>query len=783
MNIMKTNLLILENNKIRKENGDNTTVTAEAPVPQSTNPKIGMNALMFQGLKNLMENPELAQEAGVKNEGSKTEDESAKSFVAPYSSNIAFGKSPKFKTAMKALSITALLAAASSMFTSCQKDAEIITLPEKENVVNVYVTVTNESTNAAISALQTTLLQMYAQQKLTSEQFAEYMKKTEEWRTQTSAQIAGLQNQINALQTVLLSMGADIIDIKNGIDENNAGQKAFLTLLQQYGYSSTQALALLQEAINIAKQNGKTVADGMAYLIHSLNTIHNDLTTIIGQLDNAAKQREEQTNILNLIAITGQATKEQVEALNINMIETNNILKEQGNKFIQQLAQLGSNVTDAIGELARINQCTRADIIRGLAAIGIKIDANTMAQYMTSGVLSAQLQAALAKLDKLNAEIEKAKEEFKNDAAGYANKVISLLESIDAQLSAFVSEWTQSRDVLFNKLDVLKDYAKKIYTEEKYQSGMMDTIHIDIQDIKQQMAADHILLAKVYEKMQNNPSSLTKEDLEAIANQLGVSITTSIDDLAKLVAQEVEQGKVREQQLDSIDKKLSNLGLLSKDILKAIQDLDVNNLDALNALAAKIDALKTALEKLSGKIDDYAKEILKAHKNETDILTGIADDVSKIKTGVDELIAQVKKANAELPAINANLVLLQNQVKQLESKLGRTITPEELDKILADHDAANQEFYANLIKSVNINPKDYTSALDYIAELLNVLVTGQGKTNQYLIDLLEYAKTHKDQADTIIDLIQSGKFKIVVTCQCDCDGNNEIHEGRVGVLQ
>ena len=266
----------------------------------------------------------------------------------------------------------------------------------------------------------------------------------------------------------------------------------------------------------------------------------------------------------DIIAITGQATKEQVEALNANVIETNNILKAQGNKFLQQLAQLGSNITDAIGELARINNCTRQDIIRGLAAIGVKIDANTMAQYMTSGVLSAQLQAALAKLDKLNADINKAKEEFKNDAAGYANRVIELLESIDAQLSAFVTEWTQSRDALFAKLDNLADYAKKIYNEEKYQSGMMNTIHQDFNDVKTQMKADNLLLQKIYEKMQNNPGSITKEDLEAIAEKLGARIDASLDELTDLVAQEVEQGKVREQQLDSVIAKLGNLGTLLK---------------------------------------------------------------------------------------------------------------------------------------------------------------------------------------------------------------------------
>ena len=121
MNILKTNMLVLDS-KIRKENGENSTVT-EAPVPQTTNPEAGIKALMFQGMKNLMENPELAQEAGIKNEEPKTENESAKSYVAPYSSNIAFGSKAGFK-ALKLAGLAVLLTAAATSLTSCRDNTE-----------------------------------------------------------------------------------------------------------------------------------------------------------------------------------------------------------------------------------------------------------------------------------------------------------------------------------------------------------------------------------------------------------------------------------------------------------------------------------------------------------------------------------------------------------------------------------------------------------------------------------------------------------------------------------
>ena len=764
MNIMKTNMLVLDN-KIRKEDGENTS-TVQAPVPQSTNPQAGMNALTFQGMKYLMENPEVAQEVGI------TNDESAESNAAKNSSNVAF--KGNFKQIFnKNIGKLASLAAIATLLAACQKDPQIIAVPNTPNITNVYVTVTNEDTNAAINRLETVLLQMLAQNQLTYEEFVAYRKEMEAWKAQIS-------NQLNNIYAALLSMGDKILDLDNGIDEHNAYQKMLIAMLQQQGYTNSQALELLQEAINIAKQNGKTVADGMAYLINQLNNIHSDLTTIIGQLDNAAKQREEQTNILYSMKLTGEATKEQVEALHANIIETNNILKDQGNKFLAQLLQLGSNVTDAIGELARINNCTRQDIMRGLAAIGVKIDNNTAAQYITSGVLSAQLQAALAKLDKLNADINKAKEEFKNDAAKYAEKVISLLEEIDATLSAFVSEWAEARNILFNKIDKLSNDVKKIYAEQKYQSGMMNVIHRDLNDVKQQMKADHILLQKVYEKIQNDPNSITKEDLETIAQMLGLSINTSIEALGNRIAKELAKNK--EEIINNIDTKFGSLPTVNQEILELLQNIDWTDLSALKTLDAKLDDLIKAVNNIAGKIDNYANQALTAYGNVTNILNGIAQNTTDILAELAKIKSDINKANTELITVNKNLISLKGQIAQLEAKLGRIPTVEELDSIMTNHDKENQEFYANLIKKINIDPKDYTSALDYITELINILVTGQGKTNQYLLELLEWAKQHPDRSSEILALLKNGEFNIVVTCQCDCDKNTEVTEGYIHIL-
>ena len=64
MNIMKINMLSL-NEKMAKEKTANSAVS----VPNMAATQSGMNALTFLGLKNLMEDPQLAQETGVMKDG------------------------------------------------------------------------------------------------------------------------------------------------------------------------------------------------------------------------------------------------------------------------------------------------------------------------------------------------------------------------------------------------------------------------------------------------------------------------------------------------------------------------------------------------------------------------------------------------------------------------------------------------------------------------------------------------------------------------------------------
>ena len=135
MNIMKTNMLLLDN-KMAKDYEVNAAESAS--IPSKVSPKYGMNALMFQGMQNLMANPMLAKGVGVMNDDAEVgKDESAKSYVAPFSSNMAF----QGKTKTAAMASMAALAALGLV--SCEKTKVEVPNVNVEQNVKVEVDVTS----------------------------------------------------------------------------------------------------------------------------------------------------------------------------------------------------------------------------------------------------------------------------------------------------------------------------------------------------------------------------------------------------------------------------------------------------------------------------------------------------------------------------------------------------------------------------------------------------------------------------------------------------------------
>ena len=131
---INANELLLLNKKVRfgEEAGKPAQPQIiEQPTTQETNPQAGMNALMFQGMNNVVSNPQLATNLSVMREevaeeGQQTVKNDTQDEASPLKTNVAFqGKVSRFKNvAMSALMGLMTLGAASTL-QSCQPDVNV----------------------------------------------------------------------------------------------------------------------------------------------------------------------------------------------------------------------------------------------------------------------------------------------------------------------------------------------------------------------------------------------------------------------------------------------------------------------------------------------------------------------------------------------------------------------------------------------------------------------------------------------------------------------------------
>ena len=428
MNIMKTNMLLLDN-KIMKDDNEGSILTA--PVPSTVEPeaKEGMKALMFQGMQNLMANPKLAQGIGVMNEN-MTEKSSADSYVAPYSSNIAFQGG--FTNKAKTVALSALMAlATTAALTSCEKTETI--MPPAEVTTNVTVNVDLTAMTSMVSLMQSTLAEMLKQQQLSYEQFQQYMEQMNSWQQQMNQRFANLE-------AILTNMGDKIIDINNGVKENNAYQQLILSMLEQNGMSLDQANTFLQKLIQEVASGNKTVAQAMQEIMEKLDLINQNLTNIFNAIKDAdAKAQEDRAALLSVakdIKKNGKASLYQQQimiAQNVALIQQNNVIINNQKIIIQKIEQTGLSVNAKIQEIADKLGMKVEDLAAVVVRTGKSLEE---VMKMSKSEIVAAINANTSELQNTNNKLIQINTNVENNTQTVedaANEVINILDDINAQ--------------------------------------------------------------------------------------------------------------------------------------------------------------------------------------------------------------------------------------------------------------------------------------------------------------------------------------------------------------
>ena len=208
MNIQKTDLVLL--NKIRFA-GENAP---QAPVPETTekSAEAGMKALSFQGMKNLMGNPALAQKVGIEGDEEAAE------------KNPAF-KGGKQKMATAALVLASLIG--TGALTSCKNEGDEYTQIAEQSV-------TVDQTQTAI--LQALLEEIQAMRQDMKDRDAAYQQKFDQ-----------VINLIFDLYTISQKEAVDNATFREKVITN---QDAIIFLVEQQGIKSDKANELLNNILN-----------------------------------------------------------------------------------------------------------------------------------------------------------------------------------------------------------------------------------------------------------------------------------------------------------------------------------------------------------------------------------------------------------------------------------------------------------------------------------------------------------------------------------------------------
>ena len=338
MNINANELLLL-NKKVRfgEEAGKSTQPQIiEQPTTQETNPQAGMNALMFQGMNNVVSNPQLATNLSVMREEVAEEGQTAanntQDEAAPLKTNVAFqGKASRFKNvAMGALMALMSLGAASTL-QSCQPDVNV------SQSVDIDMTAITEM----IAQMQALMQQMKEQQEITNSQF-------------------------QTINSYLLQLMQEVKD--GNINQEQFYQKMYAYMIQ----NETNQQIIIQQLVN----NGRTQEDanklikdliakvdaGIISAQQAMETIQNllgDIKGLLGQvISSLNKAEKDRAEFKELLKENNANVKELIEQ-GKTIIASDSVRNAKLDNLANAIKNLNIDMNSGIDKLAdKLNMST-----------------------------------------------------------------------------------------------------------------------------------------------------------------------------------------------------------------------------------------------------------------------------------------------------------------------------------------------------------------------------------------------------------------------------------------
>lgn len=791
MNINANELLLL-NKKVRfgEEAGKPAQPQIiEQPTTQETNPQAGMNALMFQGMNNVVSNPQLATNLSVMREevaeeGQQTVKNDTQDEASPLKTNVAFqGKASRFKNiAMSALMGLMTLGAASAL-QSCQPDVNV------SQSVDIDMTAITEM----IAQMQALMQQMKEQQEITN-------------------------SQLQTMNAYLLQL---MQEVKNGnINQEQFYQKMYAYMIQN---ESNQEI-IIQQLVNNGKSQdeaNKLIQDliakvdaGIISAQQAMETIQNllgDIKGLLGQvLSSLTKAENDRAELIELAKQGNANTSTLIDKADI-FIESSNTANAKLDEIKSSIekANMDSNANfDAVVKTLNMNKDQLIGVMMKLGYTQAKI------QKMTAGQIIAAIKENTQVTKNNNATLNEILAEVKSgklSAEEASKKIINLLENIqksldqvivsikdhyhnDANVTVYLQKIQELLEKNNDKTDSTNEILNNIYNLVETNGTKADDMGKQILNYIAAVGFEmNRNFGKLIEEVQTGNGKLdymtelmvalnkqvkqNGEDGKKLGNEIlnylgavGFEMnrnftavlgainngTAKLGDIEKLVAQLNTLVKENNENNQKLGNQIINyLGKLGTDMNKDFTAI----LNAINKGNAGTDKLQDLLEKVlekqdqnMNKIDTNCKAIIDAMGNIK--VDGGKIDLSSIEAMLKDLLAQSKKNGNTLSSIDGKLDVIQLTQQAI------------LDKINAEAHKGDERYTETkaLLKEILDKVGKQNGKYDD-GELLKVLNNLSNLIDTKLDAILKAIKDH----DVKVTVDVTGKVK----CECNCGKKDE----------
>ena len=729
MNINSNEILLL--NKKIKFAGEAGKPAADVtiPAPETNTPQTGLNALMFQGLNNVVSDPQLAGQIKFMQEttAENAENKAANEYVAPYKSNLAFqGKASKFKSlALAALMGLATLGATSTL-TSCD-DKEYIPVPGS-NTTNVVVNVDLTAIEAMFAQMQLMWQQMLEQQQITNEQL------------QQNNQF--MQQLIALFQQGMLDANEFYAKMYEFMMSSTANQEIIIDMLTQNGMSQEEANDLLRELIEEVKAGNLSAAEAWEKIVDLLGDIKGLLSQAISDFNKfyeemLAKQDEliatNKQGFEQLIAqgeITN-STLEEMKAQNEVLIELSNKQIEAQNEIKQAIekANVDSNANfDKVVETLNIN---KNELIAVLEKMG----------YSYEEIIKMTASQIINAIDNNTAVTE-----------GTNN----LLAVITEQLTSVLPELVEQGKITNEQLNDLKQQMQDLMNEVQNGNISADEFY---NKAFHYMVGSNINQQVIIAQLVKNGK--TQQEANNLIKQL-ISDVQSGNKTAEEAFNEIKE------LLGNIDETLGEISQILKDLYSAFMSYYndyKNDKDTEFKLLGKLyknGKVQTAILASMNETTKNMAENINGIKTNTEQLLEIAQDDTKHQ----ELIEAIKNIQAG-GVVNIDYQKLEDMFKLMGLTISDAInmSSSELEQAIKDFQntylVTEEEQLQNLQDLINEVKSGNISAKDFYRKAFHYMIGSTENQHMIIAQLIKNGKTEQEAnklLNQLISDVQSGNI-------------------------